>query len=65
MPPINQISSSHIPAMLEERLKAAWDIIDNQLEEMADFRRDLNCLNYQALQHVIGLYNVRDNYIKW
>jgi hypothetical protein len=51
--------------MLEERLNAARDIIDNQLEEMADFRRDLNCLNDQALQHVIGLYNVRDNYIKW
>ncbi|KAN0128962.1 hypothetical protein V8E53_013224 [Lactarius tabidus] len=57
-PPINQISSSHIPVMLEERLNAAWDIIDNQLEEMADFRRDLNRLNDQALQHVIGLYNV-------
>jgi uncharacterized protein YjiS (DUF1127 family) len=65
MPPINQISSSHIPVMLEERLNAAWDIIDNQLEEMADFRRDLNRLNDRALQHVIGLYNVRDNYIKW
>ncbi|KAN0127803.1 hypothetical protein V8E53_014359 [Lactarius tabidus] len=56
-PPINQISSSCIPVMLEERLNAAWDIIDNQLEEMADFRRDLNHLNDQALQHVIGLYN--------
>ncbi|KAN0140678.1 hypothetical protein V8E53_001505 [Lactarius tabidus] len=41
-PPINQISSSRIPVMLEERLNAARDIIDNQLEEMADFRRDLN-----------------------
>ncbi|KAN0138612.1 hypothetical protein V8E53_003600 [Lactarius tabidus] len=57
-PPINQISSSRIPVMLEERLNAARDIIDNQLEEMADFRRDLNRLNDRALQHVIGLYNV-------
>ncbi|KAN0131096.1 hypothetical protein V8E53_011097 [Lactarius tabidus] len=57
-PPINQISSSCIPVMLEERLNAAQDIIDNQLEEMADFRRDLNRLNDWALQHVIGLYNV-------
>ncbi|KAN0141485.1 hypothetical protein V8E53_000730 [Lactarius tabidus] len=57
-PSINQISLSRIPVMLEERLNAARDIINNQLEEMADFRRDLNRLNDRALQHVIGLYNV-------
>jgi hypothetical protein len=64
-PPINKIDASRIPEVLEERLKAARHILDIQLEELADFRKELNRLNDQALQHMIVIENVKDNYLKW
>ncbi|KAN0138617.1 hypothetical protein V8E53_003605 [Lactarius tabidus] len=64
-PPINQINARHIPIGLEERLNAAREIIDIQLDELADFRKELSRLNDQALQHIIVLANVKDNYLKW
>ncbi|KAN0134086.1 hypothetical protein V8E53_008091 [Lactarius tabidus] len=41
-PPINKIDASRVPEVLEERLKAARRILDIQLEESADFRKELN-----------------------
>jgi hypothetical protein len=64
-PPINKIDASRIPEVLEERLKAAQRILDIQLEELADFRKELNRLNDQVLQHMIVIENVKDNYLKW
>jgi hypothetical protein len=64
-PPINQINARHVPIGLEERLNAAREIMDIQLDELADFRKELSCLNDQALQHIIVLANVKDNYLKW
>jgi hypothetical protein len=64
-PPINKIDASHVPEVLEERLKAARRILDIQLEELADFRKELNRLNDQVLQHMIVIENVKDNYLKW
>jgi hypothetical protein len=64
-PPINKIDASRVPKVLEERLKAARRILDIQLEELADFRKELNRLNDQALQHMIVIENVKDNYLKW
>ncbi|KAN0128966.1 hypothetical protein V8E53_013228 [Lactarius tabidus] len=57
-PPINKIDASRVPKVLEERLKAARCILDIQLEELADFRKELNHLNDQALQHMIVIENV-------
>ncbi|KAN0139737.1 hypothetical protein V8E53_002399 [Lactarius tabidus] len=59
-PPINQINACHIPIGLEERLNAAREIIDIQLDELADFRKELSRLNDQALQHIIVLMNDSD-----
>jgi hypothetical protein len=64
-PPINQINACHVPIGLDEWLNAVQEIIDIQLDELADFRRELSCLNDQALQHIIVLANVKDNYLKW
>jgi hypothetical protein len=64
-PPINQINARRVPIGLEERLNAAREIIDIQLDELADFRKELSRLNDQALQHIIVLANVKDNYLKW
>jgi hypothetical protein len=64
-PPINQINARCVPIGLEERLNAAREIIDIQLDELADFRKELSRLNDQALQHIIVLANVKDNYLKW
>jgi hypothetical protein len=50
---------------LEEWLNAAREIIDIQLDELADFRKELSRLNDQALQHIIVLANVKENYLKW
>ncbi|KAN0131091.1 hypothetical protein V8E53_011092 [Lactarius tabidus] len=47
-------------ARLEERLNAAQEIIDIQLDELADFRKELSRLNDQALQHIIVLANPQD-----
>jgi hypothetical protein len=63
-PPISKINASHVPKVLEERLKAALCILDIQLEELADFRKELNRLNDQALQHMIVIENLKDNYLK-
>ncbi|KAN0131149.1 hypothetical protein V8E53_011041 [Lactarius tabidus] len=59
-PPINQINARRVPIGLEERLNAAREIIDIQLDELADFRKELSRLNDQALQHIIVLANPQD-----
>jgi hypothetical protein len=64
-PPINQINAWHVPVGLEELLIAAQEIIDIQLDALADFRKELSHLNNEALQHVIVLENIKNNYLKW
>ncbi|KAN0127808.1 hypothetical protein V8E53_014364 [Lactarius tabidus] len=59
-PPINQINAHCVPIGWEERLNAAREIIDIQLDELADFRKELSRLNDQALQHIIVLANPQD-----
>jgi hypothetical protein len=64
-PTVNQIYARCVPHSLEERLTAAREIIDIKLDHLADFRRELNCMNDVALQHILVLQNLRDNFLTW
>jgi hypothetical protein len=65
-PPIDQVGESgRVPMTLEERLRTAQELIDQELEELADLRTEMNKFNDQLLQHVLILRNVRRNLLHW
>jgi hypothetical protein len=61
---VDQVNAEHVPLSLEERLRAANDLIDNELEELEWFRAEVNRIGEILLEHSIILCSVRDNFLR-
>jgi hypothetical protein len=63
-PSANQVNAGRVPLSLEERLREANDLIDQELEELESLRADLNRISDILLQHSIVLRSVRNNFLR-
>jgi hypothetical protein len=58
-------SMNDVPLRLEDRLRAAQDLLDQELDEMAILRSNVNRFNDNMLQHILVLRNVKNNFVRW
>jgi len=64
-PVINQADANRVPLSLEERLRVAQELIDQELDELETLRAELNRFNDILLQHSLVLRSVRNNFLTW
>ena len=64
-PSATQLDAGQVPLSLEDRLREAQDLIDQELDDLAVVRSDLNHFNDLILQHVLVLRNMRNNFLRW
>jgi hypothetical protein len=64
-PSATQLDAGRVPLSLEDRLREAQDLIDQELDDLAVVRSDLNHFNDLILQHVLVLRNIRNNFLRW
>ncbi|KAN0128964.1 hypothetical protein V8E53_013226 [Lactarius tabidus] len=54
-----------VPVNLEDRLREAQELVDQELNDLERLRADLNQYNDILLNHMLILRNVRNNYLRW
>jgi hypothetical protein len=54
-----------VPVNLEDRLREAQELVDQELNDLERLRADLNRYNDILLNHMLILRNVRNNYLRW
>ena len=64
-PSAHQLTGNQVPLRLDDRLQAARDLIETELEDMAKLRREMNQMSDALLAHILVLRNVRDNFLRW
>ncbi|KAN0134088.1 hypothetical protein V8E53_008093 [Lactarius tabidus] len=55
----------HVPVNLEDRLREAQELVDQELNDLERLRANLNRYNDILLNHMLILRNVRNNYLRW
>jgi hypothetical protein len=54
-----------VPVGLEDRLRKAQELMDQELEQIDILRTGINQFNDLLLQHGLVLRNIRDNFLRW
>ena len=54
-----------MPLGLEERLRAAQQLVDQELDDLATLRDDINRFSDAIFEHILVLQNIRDNFLRW
>jgi hypothetical protein len=62
-PSVIQRNAQPVPVTLEERLCAAQNMIDQELEDLATLRSEVNIFNDILLQHVLVLRAVGTTFL--
>jgi hypothetical protein len=63
--PGTHVEAREVPLSLEERLRAARDLIDQELDDLATLRDDINLFSDAVLEHMLVLRNIKDNFLRW
>jgi hypothetical protein len=64
-PSVTQLDAVEVPLRLEDRLRAAQELLDHELEQVDILRTGVNQFNDLLLQHVLVLRNIRNNFLRW
>ena len=54
-----------MPLRLDDRLRVARDLIDVELEDLAQLRQEISQMSDALLAHILVLRNIRDNFLRW